>query len=234
MLKTAGRKIVQKGHKIYFVTGYDPTFPDIHKAIRASEHILRADEECDQVLPRGCFRVAYKRKHKNIKEMVALSRIAIQEDSSNKQNSTSRNTQGKCSKCGRCRTATRGRKRAIDLYNYIVMLEGDRFRSTSMRAVYKIRQTIDCRSKNIIYLVTCKRYRMQGVGSALDFQGRVLNYIMHMYKEKDTCEIVEDFLKLKDYSLWNFSIMGIVQIENPLRTGRSLSKDSEKLRAISR
>ena len=42
--------------------------------------------------------------------MVAPSRIAIQDDSSNKQNSVSRNTQGKCSKCGRCGTATRGRK----------------------------------------------------------------------------------------------------------------------------
>ena len=41
--------------------------------------------------------------------MVASSRIAIQEDSSNKENSTSRKTQGKCSKCGRCGTATRGK-----------------------------------------------------------------------------------------------------------------------------
>ena len=113
--KTTRRKKVQKGRKINFVTGYDPTFPDVRKAIRASEHILRADEECNQVFPRGCFRVAYKRTHKNIKEMVAPSKIAIQEDSSNKQNSISRNTQGKCSKCGRCGTAARGRKRAIDL-----------------------------------------------------------------------------------------------------------------------
>ena len=50
-LKTARRKIVQKGRKINFVTGYDPTFPDIRKAIRASEQILRADEECNQVFP---------------------------------------------------------------------------------------------------------------------------------------------------------------------------------------
>ena len=110
MLKTARRKIVQKGRKINFVTEYGPTFPDIRKAIRASENILRADKECNQVFPRGCFRVEYKRTHKNIKEVVASSRIAIQEDSSNKQNSTSRNTQGKCSKCGRCGTATRGKK----------------------------------------------------------------------------------------------------------------------------
>ena len=42
--------------------------------------------------------------------MVTPSRIAIQEDSSNKQNSKSRNTQGKCSQCSRCGTATRGKK----------------------------------------------------------------------------------------------------------------------------
>ena len=199
VLKTARRKIVQKGRKINFVTGYDPTFPDIRRAIGASEHILRADKECNQVFPRGCFRVAYKRTHKNIKEMVAPSRIPIQEDSSNKQNSTSRNTQGKCGKCGRCGTATKKYTGSIKkgLYNCNVILEGDRFRSTSMGAVYKIRQTIDCRSKDILYLMTCKRSRkrcrMQGVGSTLDFQGRVSDYITHMYKEKDTCEIVRTF-----------------------------------------
>ena len=104
------------------------------------------------------------------------------------------------------------------------MLEGDRFRSTSTGAVYKIRQTIDCRSKNIIYLVTCKRCRMQGVGSTLDFQGRVSDYITHMYKEKDTCEIVEHFLKLEDHSLWDFSIMGIVQIEKPPKNREKLKQ----------
>ena len=156
--------------------------------------------------------------------MVAPSIIAIQEDSWNKQNSTSRNTQGKCSKYGRCGTATRGEKRPIDLYNCNVMLEADRFRSTSTGSVSKIRQTIDCRSKNIIYLVTCKRCRMQGVGSTSDFQGRVSDYITHMYKEKDTCEIVEHFLKLEDHSLWDFSIMGIVQIEPPPRNREKLKQ----------
>ena len=76
--------------------------------------------------------------------------------------------------------------------------------STSTGPVYKIRQTIDYRSKNIIYLVTCKRCRMQGVGSTLDFQGRVSDYITHMYKKNDTCEIVEHLLKLEDHSLWDF------------------------------
>ena len=53
VLKTARRKTVQKGRKINFVTGYDPTFPDIRKAIRAFEHILRADEECNRYYQKG-------------------------------------------------------------------------------------------------------------------------------------------------------------------------------------
>ena len=120
-------------------------------------------------------------------------------------------------------------KRAIDLYNCNVMLEGDRFRSTSTGSVYERRKPIDCRSKNIIYLVTCKRCRMQGVGSTLDFQGGVSDYITHMYKEKDTCEIVEHFLKQEDHSLWDFSIMGIVQIENPPRNRGKLQQRLREL-----
>ena len=65
---------------------------------------------------------------------------------------------------------------------------------------------------------------MQGVGSTLDFQGRVSDYITHMYKEKDTCEIVEHFRKLEDHSLWDFSIMRIVQIENPPRNRKKLKQ----------
>ena len=64
--------------------------------------------------------------------------------------------------------------------------------------------------------------RMHGVGSTLDFQGMVSDYITHMYKKNDTSEIVEHFLKLEDHSLWDFSIMGIVQIENPPRNREKL------------
>ena len=63
---------------------------------------------------------------------------------------------------------------------------------------------------------------MQGVGLTLDFQGTVSDYIMHMYKKNYTCEIVEHFLKEEDHSLWDFSIMGIVQTENPPKNREKL------------
>ena len=64
---------------------------------------------------------------------------------------------------------------------------------------------------------------MQNARSGLN-QGRVSDYITHMYKEMDTCEIVEHFFKLEDHSLWDFSIMGIVKTENPPRNREKLKQ----------
>lgn len=147
----------------------------------------------------------------------------IQEKGSEQQNSRNRYAQGKCSKCGKCGKSNRGKKRAIGLYNCDVMLEGDNFKSHSTGSVYKIRQSIDCRSKNVVYLVTCKRCGMQGIGSTLCFQGRVSDYISHILSKRDTCETVEHFIKEENHSILDFSIMGIVQLENP-------PKNKEKLK----
>ena len=61
--------------KINFVTSWDPMFPDINKALRKFQHILEDDDQCKQLFPRGTFRVAYKRGHKNLKELIALARV---------------------------------------------------------------------------------------------------------------------------------------------------------------
>ena len=54
-----------------FVTSWDPMFPDINEALRKFQHILEDDDQCKPLFPRGTFRVAYKRGHKNLKELVA-------------------------------------------------------------------------------------------------------------------------------------------------------------------
>ena len=55
--------------KINFETSWDPMFPDINKALRKFQHILEDDDQCKQLFPRGTFRVAYKRGHKNLKRI---------------------------------------------------------------------------------------------------------------------------------------------------------------------
>ena len=42
-----------------FVTSWDPMFPNIGKAIEKFAKILEEDEDCREVFPEGCFRIAY-------------------------------------------------------------------------------------------------------------------------------------------------------------------------------
>ena len=63
-----------KGRKYSFVTTWDPVFLDIKKALHKFTNVLMEDEECREVFPKGSFRVACNKGHKNLKEIIALSR----------------------------------------------------------------------------------------------------------------------------------------------------------------
>ena len=162
--------------KINFVTSWDPMFLDINKALRKFQHILE-DEQCKQLFPKGTFRVAYKRGHKNLKELIAPARLNIGMSVGPYYHW---DTQGKCVKCGICGTSNRSRKRKSYIYVCQVVKEGSSFKSNQTGEVYEIRQDINCRSKNIIYLVTCKKCGMQGVGSCATFCKCISNYITRL------------------------------------------------------
>ena len=53
---------------------WDLAFPDIRKALHKFTNVLMEDEECREVFPKGSFRVAFKKGHKNLKEIIAPSR----------------------------------------------------------------------------------------------------------------------------------------------------------------
>ena len=74
ILKGNGKKKQQKTFQKYcFVTEYEPSFPDIRKAFRKFDHILKNDEKMKKVFPYGAkyFQVSEKRGTKNIKEILA-------------------------------------------------------------------------------------------------------------------------------------------------------------------
>ena len=74
---------------------------------------------------------------------------------------------GKCVKCGSYGKSTKGRKRSAGIYCCQVLEENSQFKSFQTNEQYRIRQDINCKSENVIYLVTCKRCGLQGVGSCL-------------------------------------------------------------------
>ena len=48
--------------------------------------------------------------------------------------------------------------------------KGSYFHSTKLNRRIKIRQNVNCLSRNVIYLFTCRKCRMQGVGECRDFK----------------------------------------------------------------
>ena len=206
---------------------FDPNFPDIAKVIRKFSNILRDDDECKKVFSERSFRVVYRRGHKNLKELLAPSGI---NDIYQQVKAKRVQQEGRCVKCGKCDSNPRGRKRDINLNNCSVLKEGTHFSSNNTREKFRIRQDINCRSKNIIYLVSCKKCTMQGVGNTMDFQKRISNYISHIHKKKPTCGIVKHCLLKGGHSVWDFEIMGIIQLENPPKSKEAIKaklKESE-------
>ena len=55
-------------------------FPDISGALKKYQYIWEEDKECRNLFPRGSFRVSYRRGHKNLKELLAPSKIALSEE----------------------------------------------------------------------------------------------------------------------------------------------------------
>ena len=166
--------------KINFVVSHDPTFPDIRKTINRHYHILEGDEQCGRLFPKGIFRVCSRRGNRNLKEWIAPSRYVGPKrvDEENRGNW----------KCGSCGKSVRRRKPNSGIYNCDIMEETTSFKSKATKEKYKIRQNINCRSKNIIYLVECKKCGKQGVGSTGEFALRISNYITRIEnKHEMTC-----------------------------------------------
>ena len=85
--------------------------------------------------------------------------------------------------------------------------ENTEFKSTQTGEGYKVRQDIDCKSDNIIYLVTCKKGGFQGVGSCAKLLQRVSNYIISIEKKSPGCNIEKHFQKA-DHSISIFRYWG--------------------------
>ena len=135
---------MQAGNLIMLLI-FDPGFPNIMSTIRSCLPTLHEHPQCRELFPKKAFRVSYRREHANLKELIATSKI-------NHHRPNEVNANGSCKKCGKCGLSNRGRKRASGLTQ---CKEVSKFKSNSTKETFKIRENINCRSNNIIYLVNC-------------------------------------------------------------------------------
>ena len=99
--------------------------------------------------------------------------------------------------------------------------ETDHFMSVSTGQTYKIRQSINCQSKNVINVVKRVKCNLQGVGHSKTFSIRISNYFPHIKQKRRTCNIGNHFIdhhidewkeNYKDNNL--FQITGIAILTN--------------------
>ena len=92
--------------------------------------------------------------------------------------------------------------------------KGTVFRSTATGKTYKIRQKIDCETKNVVYLVSCRKHQFQGVGQSTDMKKRISNYWSHHRNKYNKCGITEHFLEEGHNIDDDFKFQPIVKIVN--------------------
>ena len=77
-----------------------------------------------------------------------------------------------------------------------------------------IRQELNCRSNNVIYLVICKTCKVQYIGSTTnEFKVRFRNHKSAMLTSKATCELAFHF-NTKEHHMSDFEFIVIEKIVN--------------------
>ena len=212
-----------------------PTFPNIRAAFHKFRNIFEEDEELKLVFPKGVkhLQLSERRGAKNVKEILAPSSYVFDDHNDNvdedhnvnnnetNQRETNENTNG-CFPCGKGKCV------------YCALLsksQGSTFQSISNKRTFKIRQKINCQSKNVIYLITCKRCNIQGVGHTTNFKKRISNYFSHIKQGHKYCEIATHFIEnhkdtwKEDYTNNDdFLIQGIAKLEHPPRSKEQITE----------
>ena len=132
----------QKDDKIRLIFTHTAANPPIHKWLReGKKHLARNDRT----------RAMGKKIH--IASRQPKNMLRIVRNSNFPRGSQAPTTNQGCQKCNKCHACP-------------TVVESTHFRSTNTQKKYKINQSLDCNSKYIVYLVTCKKCAGQYVGKS--------------------------------------------------------------------
>ena len=183
--------------KYRFVTSYEPAFPEIRKTLEKYKLVIKQDPELQLIFPKDVlhFQVTQRREAKNLKEILAPSKVNLHHNTEENGGSKS------CGKqCAYCRDLNRS--------------ASTEFSSIQTGKHYKVRQSIDCESTNVIYLVTCFKHFIQGVGYTTEIKSRISNYRSHHRAGIKSCGITEHYLEGDHDFEVDFFIQPIVKLTN--------------------
>ena len=143
------KKKVKPDKKVFpLVLDYNPILPDIQRVIQRHVHLLRSSPELLEIFPSKSIFPAYRRT-KNLKDILAPSKFG----GDGEINQAGREMEG-CLKCS---------SRCDICKNFLT--QDSKLKSFSTGRTYKINQNLSCSSKNVVYLASCIKCKLQYVGS---------------------------------------------------------------------
>ena len=151
--------------KIKFITTYNPRLPDINSLLKKHLPILHSDDSMKEVFPTNSITTIYKRNN-NLREILSPSLYPVIKRDSSSSSVTS------CGKCDICK-------------NFLVI--SNKFTCKASGKHYFIRGNLNCESKNVIYIISCKSCEDQYVGSAVNFKNRFRVHKSNIKTNKDRC-----------------------------------------------
>ena len=165
-LLTYKEKNEQKSNQLLFITTYNKTLPRIKTAIEKHWNLLQINEELQQSFEQKP-KLVYRR-NKNLRDYIGQTTI--------RNNKVLKKRDLKEGKCRPCLTNTRN-------LCCRQMSSTSIFKSAQTKQEFKIFHNTTCRSKNIIYLMECRKCQTQYVGkSETSFNIRLNNHRSNAYK----------------------------------------------------
>ena len=218
--RSTNRKKKKRKHQIRFITDYEPKFPSIRNALKELEPKIRGDALLQKMFPAGVkdIQISERRGGKNIKEILAKSKINALEE---------RSGIGYQSECGK---VWRGVE-CVDC-QFLRETSGNSFASTVTGRTHYIRQIVSCISWWIVYLVTCKKCNIQGVGSAKECKKRLANYRSVINNKKNASCGIEHHFCQEDHNIHDFSFQIIAKLEKEPKNKNQMAGAYRRLRTF--
>lgn len=180
----------KKNNRVPFVTSYNPALPNLSSVIRKHYHVLQGSERLKDIFNEPPI-VAF-RKPKSIKQLLVRAKVNKDTDFNEANTEIPGCFKLHNKNCKLCH----------------VLKQTDSFSSTVTNRTYKIKQKINCKSKGVIYLITCQDCNKQYVGeTGTAFSTRHYGHRSDIQK-KPNLPLSKHFL-LGNCSFERISIVGI-------------------------
>ena len=223
----------EKEDRVIFSLTYNPRLPNINEKLSDLQPVLHASERCKKIFPHPPI-VAYRR-NRSLNDLLVSRRLPPTTEIANTGSITTIDTNSNiCEICGR--SFCNGKGKLIHMtrkHNRVDTEErkpgfskckdsrchtcnsgyfGDRIKISATNQLFTIKQSMTCKSNNVIYCVTCKKCSDQYIGeTSQELHDRSVGHLSDIRCHKEGLPYVTHF---NQCGIEHYSITAIEKVRS--------------------